>query len=428
MTLSAFTGPAGVGKTHRLMAAVGEALAAGPLDDGQRVLAMTFMHGSRRRLDDRLRSVQGLRSRYVCMTIDRFAWELCTRWRSLRRYEGIADLREDQFDATCDTAGFLMEDDEVREWVARSYPYVVLDEAQDLKQQRLRIFRALERDVAMMVAADEFQCLSPELRPNPAVVWLYERSEPTALNIQRRTNHDELIAAAHAIRQGQNVIARGNLTIIAAPGRQPFNLAATCVANAIAWNGGDDIAVITPSKAGGFASTVVARVGQGPLGRQQNGPYRIHWEQSDEESADQHAANLDLPEDGEADALLAALNVANGHPAVRMCRDWILRNRRLTGNTIFHPELVRQQLVACFGQYRRFARSHAVRIKAMTVHQAKNREFEGVIVLWPYTVAGSAEQQRRLLYNAVTRAKRWCAVIVQAQQMLERPPFRAAGP
>ena len=39
----------------------------------------------------------------------------------------------------------------------------------------------------------------------------------------------------------------------------------------------------------------------------------------------------------------------------------------------------------------------------MTVHQAKNREFDSVIILWPYEVAGTADRQRRLLYNAVTR-------------------------
>jgi hypothetical protein len=427
VTLAAFTGPAGVGKTHRLMDATGAALAAVPLEDGQRVLAMTFMHGSRRRLDNRLRDVRGLRSRYVCMTVDRFAWELCTRWRSLRRHEGMTDLREGQYDATCDTAGALMENYEVREWVARSYPYVVVDEAQDLKPQRLRIFRALEPDVSMLVAADEFQCLIPELRPNPAIAWLNDRSQPVALNVQHRTDQAALIRGAQAIRQGQTVSAGGNLTIMAVPGRPPFNLAATCVANAITWNGGTDIALITPSKTGGFASTVVSRVGSGPLGKQKNGPYHIQWEQSDEDTAGHETADLNLPDNGDVNATLAALSAANAHPAVHMCRDWVLRNRSLTGQTVFQPALVREQLVSCFGRYRRFARSDSARIKAMTAHQAKNREFEGVIVLWPYTVAGNAEQQRRLLYNAVTRAKRWCAVIVQNKNMLVQPPFRAAG-
>jgi DNA helicase IV len=59
----------------------------------------------------------------------------------------------------------------------------------------------------------------------------------------------------------------------------------------------------------------------------------------------------------------------------------------------------------------------------MTVHQAKNREFDGVIVLWPYTVAGDEEQHRRLLYNAITRAQRWFTVIAQNATILARPPF-----
>lgn len=59
----------------------------------------------------------------------------------------------------------------------------------------------------------------------------------------------------------------------------------------------------------------------------------------------------------------------------------------------------------------------------MTVHQAKNREFDGVIVLWPHTVGGDAEAKRRLLYNAVTRAKLWCKVITQGEAALKKAPF-----
>ena len=409
------------------MGVLAETVATQPLQDGQRVLALTFMHGSRRRLDDRLRNTRGLRNRFACMTVDRFAWELCTRWRSFRRHLGQADLREDEYDATCDAAGALLEEASVRAWVARSYPLVIVDEAQDLRPQRLRILRALELDVAMFVAADEFQCLIPELRPSPAIAWLNGRCQPQVLEIQRRTDQAVLIAAANAIRAGQNVVAERNLTIMAAPGRPPFELAATCVANAITWNGGSDIAVITPSKSGGFASAVLKRVGAGPVGRQQNGPYQIHWEQSDDDAAENLAAALNLPADGELRATLEALNSANAHPALRMCRDWVLRQRSLTGRDIFPPVLVRDQLTSCFARHRRFARGDGVRIKAMTVHQAKNREFEGVVVLWPYTVTGSAEQRRRLLYNAVTRAKRWCAVVVQNRDMLARPPFAAAA-
>ena len=49
----------------------------------------------------------------------------------------------------------------------------------------------------------------------------------------------------------------------------------------------------------------------------------------------------------------------------------------------------------------------------MTVHGAKNREFDYVFVLWPFEIAGNDEYRRRLLYNAVTRARNDAVVIVQ---------------
>jgi hypothetical protein len=402
------------------------ALSNAPLSDGQRVLALTFMHGSRRRLDDRLRRVPGLRGRYTCTTIDRFAWELCTRWRSLRRAEGVPELDEEHYDATCDAAGALLEKDDIRKWVARSYPHVLVDEAQDLKPERLRILAALEPQVGMLVAADEFQCLIPDLRPSPSMAWIAARCQPTMLHTQRRTAQAALVSAAHAIRDGLAVAPGQNLVIRPAPGAAPYHQAAAVLANAIAWNGGDEIAVITPSKVGGFATGVIDRVRSGPVGQQQNGPYDIRWELSDDEAAQYHAANLNLPDDGSMEETIEALSAVGGHPAVFMCRDWVVRKYRLTGLTTFNRDLVREQLAACFTRHRRFSRSDLVRLKAMTVHQAKNREFEGVVVIWPYTVAGNAEQQRRLLYNAVTRAKRWCTVVVQNANMLQRPPFAAS--
>lgn len=425
MSLVAFTGAAGMGKTFQLMRQEESTLVSAPLGVGQKVLALTFMHGSRRRLEDRLRRVSGLRGRFSCMTIDRFAWELCTRWLSLRRAEGLPDLAEHQYDATCDVAGALMEREGVRKWVAQTFPHVLIDEAQDLTQERLRIIRALEPAVAMHAAADEFQCLATSLRPNPTIAWIETRCQPVDLPNQRRTSQAGLIAAARAIREGQTVVAAQHLVIRAAPGRPPYHQAATVVVNAIAWNGGPEIAVITPSRSGGFATGVIARVGEGPVGQQQNGPYHIRWELSDEEVVNENVHNLHLPEDGSLDATIDALGAPGCHPAILMCRDWVVRRRKLTGAVMVPPELVRDQLRICFARHRRFSRGQASRLTAMTVHQAKNREFDGVVVLWPYTVFGDAEQKRRLLYNAVTRAKRWCTIVVQNNNVLQQPPFAA---
>ena len=59
----------------------------------------------------------------------------------------------------------------------------------------------------------------------------------------------------------------------------------------------------------------------------------------------------------------------------------------------------------------------------MTIHQAKNREFDHVIVLWPYQVTADPEAARRLLYNAITRARRRALVVVQNPDRLQHPPF-----
>jgi len=59
----------------------------------------------------------------------------------------------------------------------------------------------------------------------------------------------------------------------------------------------------------------------------------------------------------------------------------------------------------------------------MSIHQAKNREFDRVIVLWPYEVSGSDERKRRLAYNAITRARHEAHVIVQSTDRVRQSPF-----
>lgn len=66
----------------------------------------------------------------------------------------------------------------------------------------------------------------------------------------------------------------------------------------------------------------------------------------------------------------------------------------------------------------------------MTIHQAKNREFDSVVVVWPFEIRSDAERGRRLLYNAVTRAKRQAVVVVQDPEgtVIANPPFTANTP
>jgi superfamily I DNA/RNA helicase len=295
--------------------------------------------------------------------------------------------------------------------------------------------QALEPAVYMIAAADEFQCLIPELKPNPSVAWLNERCKPVELLTQHRTSRLELISAATAVRNGHSLpilslvkekeafanLKKFSLTIAA--GTSPFIFASTCVSNAILWNGGTSIAIITPAR-GDFAVKVVEQVSTKVLGKKKSsGPFPIEWERSDETVIAEAFRALALPSDGDIERTFGSLSAQKGHAAFDLCRSSLLHHQSLTGCTNFPHSLVREHLSSAFLRHRRFGSQHGPRVRAMTVHSAKNREFEGVIILWPFSATGSADYQRRLLYNAITRAQRWCTIIVQSRDMLKKAPF-----
>jgi hypothetical protein len=403
------------------MGMLAETLAAHPLIEGQRVLALTFMHGARRRLSDRLRSVAGLIGRVECCTVDAFGWRIYLRWRGLAAVLGIAPATEGEFDAVCDAAGLLLEQAQVRSWAATSFPIVLVDEGQDLRPQRLRMLMALSGATHALIAADEFQCLDQALRPNPLVTWLQNAAEPETLVQVHRTNVGGLLAAATEIRNGRAPVNGQGFRILQPGVSVP--LAATLLANAIAWRQGGDVAVITPALQGGFAQSVVTRVRQGPCGQQQNGPYSIHSEGTDRDETQVIVGGLELPANANAAATYAALRSLPPSGPARAAIAWVENQIHALGRA----EFTRAEIEAVIARNVALRRQHgggpSHLFTAMTVQQAKNREFEGVVVLWPYQVGGNVEHKRRLLYNAVTRAKRWCNIIVQGRNILAAAPF-----
>lgn len=236
-----------------------------------------------------------------------------------------------------------------------------------------------------------------------------------------RTNAAGLLAAAAAIRAGNSPV-NGNGFRLLPPGLS-VPLAATLLANAIAWRQGGNVAVITPSLQGGFARAVIGRVAQGPCGNQQNGPYVICWEGNDDDEAKAIVANLDLQAEASAAAACAALRALPRTGPARATLSWLEKQIHACGRTQF----TRAEIEAVIARQVSFWRQHgggiSHQLMAMTVQQAKNREFDGVVIIWPYQVGGDAEHKRRLLYNAVTRAKRWCNIIVQNENILGAAPF-----
>jgi hypothetical protein len=79
-------------------------------------------------------------------------------------------------------------------------------------------------------------------------------------------------------------------------------------------------------------------------------------------------------------------------------------------------EIPRDLAISMAEQFVNARRSHGDHFSTRvitTIHGAKNREFDNVFVLWsPHTVKKwKTDEQRRLLYNAVTRAKKGCMVL-----------------
>jgi superfamily I DNA/RNA helicase len=419
VTVSAVEGPAGTGKTWRITGLLCERMDELPLASYQSVLGLTFMHGARRRLQERLSKVAPLRGRFSCVTIDSFAWHLRMRWRSLQKELKLLDPAPDDYDGQCGVAAALLEQPLVAKWVAASHPIILVDEAQDLRPERLRIIQALDPVAGLLLAADEFQCLDSQLRKNPLIEWLPTVCDPERLSVVRRTTIPGLLVAAHSIRSGGSPQAGKGLrisSVATAP------MAAAYLANAIAWGGGGTIAIITPSMSGSFVKEAVERVRTQACGSQKNGPYNIRWERSDLEEAGQANAAMDAPESCTFEGAIKVIERIANVGILRRSKARLAHEAHTMGKVKFsRAEL--EAIVRRSFEVRAVYSKESAGLLAMTIQQAKNREFEGVVVVWPYQVGGDEEQKRRLLYNAITRATRWCAILIQGKSIPTSAPF-----
>src|SRR5579863_9149099 len=177
----AFVGAAGVGKTYSLIAAVKKHLNCTPLQEPyQSVLGLTFMHGARRLLHDRLAKALGRRRLVECSTIDSFALALVRRFRRHAGLVGVVDVDPDgtddwiekdgthraSFDVIRRTALRLLCLQEVRGAIASAYPVTVVDEFQDCSDELLEIIQTIAGISSSFIAADGFQSL--EVQPSAA--------------------------------------------------------------------------------------------------------------------------------------------------------------------------------------------------------------------------------------------------------------------
>ena len=424
MTAWAVNGAAGYGKTYRLLQRTSEGLQSCALEAGQAVLALTFMHGARQRLEQKLRAMPDLRGKYQCVTVDGFARSLRWRWRSLARAMGQPSTDAVSFDDQCSLAAALVQRPVVGSWLAMGYPCILLDEAQDLDPHRLRLVEALSTWSHLLIAYDDFQCLRQELRPSPVSVWLPTVCKPEELDKPQRCSIPALLEASTALRSGLAPIAGAGLKIAeCASSGQAAALLASTIHYAKLKTANSSVAVITPARKGGYAEEIVELVATKACGSKKLGPFKLRWDLGESpflKTVEQMAFDGEKPCGEVLRALLATEEGTARDALVR----WAVRQRDVAGRRhLGFAELLGQTRRVLAVTRARANRTDSGR-RALTVHQAKNREFDIVIVIWPYTVAQDDEGKRRLLYNAITRAKQQCTVIVQGVGSTSKPPFK----
>jgi len=442
MNFDFYEGAAGTGKTHNLVGRAEEIVQIGALSEGQKLLALTFMNGARRRLDARLGQNAVFRRRYDCQTFDVFARMLATRRRSLI----TAEAREQavtlgEFDGPCFLAATLLQNETVRQWVARSYPLVMVDEAQDLDEYRLLILQRLSQSCQIVAAADAFQCLRGDCDTTALMSWLNNAGLKHPLTLVRRTQQRGLLAAALAVREARDVKAvltartyKGRTTWVgegfclfetSATLRNPA-LLAWSIANDIAQRQGR-VAVLTPDANNSIIRSALQTVQSKTYARKNSsvtfGPYPLTWDNNDKEEADVILANIALPDATSLPDLRDLLTPLAGHIAIAQALRRMDRLRRVSGQIIFTNTQVANFVQETILHQSRLGLRQQRGHLAMTIHRAKNREFPNVIVLWPHTATGTPEHLRRLLYNGITRAQNHCTVIVTGQNRVNGAPF-----
>jgi hypothetical protein len=431
LSLEYFEGPAGSGKTFQLTEALKIFLKDRALGQDEATLGITYMHGSRRRMHIRLAEVSPLRGRFVACTIDSLARNLVCRWRSLARaIDPDLDLAASpDFAGVCRVAALLANRQCVSEWLRARYPVVIADELQDCRGDRLSIVQVLASCCHVIAAADYFQDLE-STSSSPAVEWLHgSGGRKNILTGNRRTKQQMLLKAADSLRSLQDC---GNILGGALISALNKNSAAGRVAATLYWKKPKDAVILTPTGPGSspWVRNVVTRLASKPIKASgisaEIGPFNIAWESNIE---DEKAALLTrLGALSESASLQGLRNACNGDQgALGDLGLWAKRKFRIKGQIEFSGVEVGMAIDRILQSRRAYLPTTSLgRVRAMTINQAKNREFEGVIILWPFVLGGDLESQRRRLYNALTRAQKWAVVIVQddpKDSRLGKPPF-----
>lgn len=439
MNIHYFEGAAGTGKTFNLIITLKDKLLENPLSEHQKVLALTFMHGSRRRLEQKLTEIQEIRRKFSCLTFDSFAWEIIQRWSSLLCNIDNTDYRnKSKYEKTCLQASKLLEKSVVQKWVSNTYPIIIIDEVQDLTESRFGILKGIAERSTMLVAGDEFQNLDDTNDSSGYLTWLKANSIYQVLNVPYRTNDEGLLNVANALRNGNGIIDLleenthsrdlGNFKLLSKPSWQ---LMAWALGFRIFQLSKEEVTVLTLANSEKIVEDAIQRVKNEKqvLNKKRGlkfGPYtNLRRNKKDEDFADE-LTSLVCDSDGDilVDDLLSNSEKIEDTGIKDIFQKWLCRRKKI-GYSEFKVLEIKEVVLNLVRNRRVYRRTNHIKRQVLTIHQAKNREFDNVIILWSFGLASgvSDDYKRKLLYNAITRAKNSCTVIVLQENRINQPPF-----
>jgi superfamily I DNA/RNA helicase len=428
-----YLGAAGTGKTFRLRQAVEEwcrdRVSSGNVEAHHRILGLTFMHGSRVRMTERLTGLPQGAPPVLVETLDGFLLKLVRRFRRKLGLEGKpihADTRDGcdyrdashaflcTFDWIRSQVLALLEDPHIRASIASSYPLLVVDEAQDCSPELWAIVERIAAGTAVLCAADPFQDLKGDGAGAEIRSWFDANGLTETLVEQRRTGNPRILATAKALRDGGAC-----LNGISVEGVDGPHLAAFAVRQAVhrdKWERG--VVILSPAgRSNSFVAKVISAVGSSPKSGSQH-PAPFLWEGAAKDQAEGVLSLVHHAMIGKGELPLDQAVAMSVDPSLDAKVREVMRRSARRARRRGKLEIPREELEFAASQLAHAQRVSSIgeaakRRSAMTIHQAKNREFEFVIVLWPYQIMSDETHQRRALYNAITRARRDARVLVQ---------------
>lgn len=429
----AFVGPAGCGKTYALIGEIERVCSTATFQPAQSILAITFMHGSRRRLAARLHSCSTNGVPTQCETIDSFCLRIVNRFRSyLNRHKPVSirdDLandgwseREREWKTTFRTirkaAIELLQFTAVRSSIGFSYPIIVVDEFQDCKDELLELVGLFSATSSVIVAADDFQHLSKS-DTCPACQWLHDQgAEVRSLSGNYRTDENVLHETAAALRCGKNASSSIDVFALGGHGLAAWHIS-SCLAskNMPLENSKVLVSPIRPSSSlwvQGILDSLKKELGQ----KWKLRPRPFRWESGEEEQYEAASSIVRARIGTSQDVTRSLLHVLerSDQPVIQMAASQGRRLVSLRGDNGLQVAEFLDILKKASHSASAFRHDRQSARLAMTIHGAKNREFDYVFIAWPYKVQDDALFKRKLLYNAVTRARKRAVLFVQGSE------------